>query len=636
MPDTKIVPCAPLPSLRQALVALSLAAVSVPVQAARPRDEAGWTIFRPADASRIVFVSASRGDDKTARAYSSKEIDDPFGASDTVKAFRTFEAAYAATRAAMPDWILLRRGDTLGGSLRWRSGASEAEPFLIGAYGKQGPSPLVRTGTASALEICCKSFSHLVLTGIDFVAEGRAYGHPGYVSSGQASGFSVYVGEGFEGRDLHVEGCRFSWYSNNTLQSAQKGGLGDVVVRRCGFFDNYSTTAHAQGLYAANLVGMELEENLFDHNGWFKRGDDNRKDSGMATIFNHDTYFAGCHSVAFRRNMFLRGSSIGTKWTANGGPGSSSDLVIEDNLYADNEVAISIGGNAQGPHRFRNVRIAGNVLTHPGRSRQTDRELGWGIEVKEWDSGSVRGNVLVHGRSAGVTNVWALSLGGSSRKVTIADNVVWGWRGTSLVVDTATTRSEVVVESNRFEIPGDAGTIASIKSGSKGVVFKNNKWIQPNGPTFRLGTTTTKIDGWIASTGETGATTSADALPDTTRGIETYQKSNGRPATMETFIEDIRKQSRTSWRTPYSAAAVNRWIRAGFVRDASTDVARGRIRSTGTGAMRIESVFGGRIRSREGHVEIRTLQGRLLHRGMASQAVGLPDGPVAIRPLTGI
>lgn len=616
--------------LRDLLAALVLVAATTTVDAALPRDSSGWTIFRPAKESRIVFVSPSRGDDKAARAYSAAELPNPAIASDTVKAYKTFEAAYAATRAASPDWILLRRGDTLKGSLRWRSGVSEAAPFLIGAYGKSGASPLFLTGTSPALEICCKSFNDLVVTGIDFVAEGRAYGHPQYVASGQASGISVYVGGGFQGKGLHVEGCRFSWYSNNTLQSADRGGLANVVVRRSGFFDNYSTSAHSQGLYAANLVGMELEDNVFDHNGWYKQGDKNNQADGMATYFNHNTYFAGCHSIVFRGNLFLRGSSIGTKWTANGGPGSSSDLVMDDNLYVDNEVGISIGGNTRGPHRFKNVRITNNVLMHPGRSHQTNRDIGWGIDIEEWDSGSVERNLLVHGRSEGVSNVRALYLTGSSRNVTVARNVVWGWRGNYLVVDTAGTRSKVVVEANRFEAPSEVTAMGWMKPNAKGVTFRDNKWIQSNGPTFRIGNTAAKLEAWIAATGETGATTTDAALPDTTRGIETYQKSKGRPASMASFLEDVRNQSRTSWRTAYSATEVNRWIRAGFIKGGSTS--RGEaMRSAKVESVHIQNVFGGRLREIRGLVEVRSLRGNLVYRGMAEQATRLPDGPVVVR-----
>lgn len=55
-------------------------------------------IFRPAKEFRIVFVSPSRGDVNAARAYSAAELPNPASASDTVKAYKTFEAAYAATR----------------------------------------------------------------------------------------------------------------------------------------------------------------------------------------------------------------------------------------------------------------------------------------------------------------------------------------------------------------------------------------------------------------------------------------------------------------------------------------------------------------------------------------------------------
>jgi hypothetical protein len=103
------------------------------------------------------------------------------------------------------------------------------------------------------------------------------------------------------------------------------------VIRRCLFLDNYCATAHSQGLYT-NEISLTLEENIFDHNGWLIRQIEsgNEQDSGQATMFNHNTYFTNAHTVVFRGNMFLRGSSIGTKWTANSGEARACRLGLRN------------------------------------------------------------------------------------------------------------------------------------------------------------------------------------------------------------------------------------------------------------------------------------------------------------------
>ncbi|MCB9495421.1 MAG: right-handed parallel beta-helix repeat-containing protein [Fibrobacteria bacterium] len=542
-------------------------------EAALPRNAEGWTTFQASADTRLLYVSSSRGDDSRARAMSAGQVPDPFAPSDSIVPFRTFAAALAQTRKGYPDWILVRRGDTLREKAGWQSGRSATEPFLLAAYGPVRQNPVFLTDTATAIHICCKDFSHVAFQGIDFRAQGREYGTPEYSSSAQANGFSIYVGANYTGTDLLIEGCRFFSFSNNTLQADYEGTLEKVVIRRSGFFDNYSNVAHAQGLYTSNLSHSLMEECVFDHNGWFKQGKGNAQDSGRATIFNHDTYSSGAHFVEFRGNMFLRGSSIGTKWTANGGEGSAGDIHLIDNLYSDNEVAISIGGNTLGPYRFKNIEIHDNIFTHPGRPRQTLRTLGWGIGIQEWDSGSVTGNVFAHSHADSVTNVWGIALSGTSRNVRIADNVFWGWEhGTALSVDTASSRRNMVFEGNRVQVPSGGGNLVKMDEAAPGLIFRRNQWYHEDGEKFTIGKTVLDFATWKSKANDSGSTFGSFKLVDPTRTIESFQASQGRPATLQSFVEDVRSQSMVHWRPGYNASSVNAWIRDGY-RPAGSPVA---------------------------------------------------------------
>jgi|GEM_PF-1637278 len=52
--------------------------------------------------------------------------------------------------------------------------------------------------------------------------------------------------------------------------------------------------------------------------------------------------------------------------------------------------------------------------------------------------------------------------------------------------------------------------------------------------------------------------------PNPNRDIKTYMKSIGQAATLDAFLKQARAQSKTNWRTQFTADAVNRYIRAGF------------------------------------------------------------------------
>jgi NTE family protein len=67
---------------------------------------------------------------------------------------------------------------------------------------------------------------------------------------------------------------------------------------------------------------------------------------------------------------------------------------MDDNLYVEGEIGIGAGGNEPGPLRFKDVKITNNVFMHIGRDRPTNRDLGWYIEILDWDGGLVSNTPL--------------------------------------------------------------------------------------------------------------------------------------------------------------------------------------------------------------------------------------------------
>lgn len=534
------------------------------------RDSEGWTQFIPAADSRIVYVSDSEGDDATGKYYRPSDPalgNDPRNPGNNIQPFKTFSAAFKQTREGRPDWILLKRGDTFHESLAVRNGRSEQEPFLLASYGAASQVPLVKTGSERGLKICCKTFSDIAIQGIEFYAHTRNFDSPEFVSTEGNSGLSVYVKEGHYGSNLLVEGCKFRFFTGNAIQA--DGRLANTTLRRNLILDNYSTTGHSQGLFAKRS-SLLLEENIFDHNGWYKQQKsgklDNKKD-GQATMFNHNTYFENTHDVIFRNNIFLRPSSIGTKWTANFGKASTRDITLENNLYIDGEIGISMGGNKSDPLRFKNISIRDNVMVNIGRSRPTDRDYAWYLEIRDWDQGEVVGNLLVHPGSKTTNNIFAIKMTGESRSVDIVDNQILGFgNGYVLALDEKARLQQVDVRDNVFHFQKDGRYFVRAKTPLGGIRFANNHYRSESESEseklFSVAGKSLSLHDWQTASGDTGSQfQSRDSIADTSRVIERYQASLGQADSYQQFIEHLREQSHTNWMPEYTAGVINNWIR---------------------------------------------------------------------------
>jgi hypothetical protein len=536
-----------------------------------PRDTNGWTIFTPSTDTRLIYVSSTNGNDATAQFYTPSDAaisSDPFLPSGAIKPYKTIAEAAKNARNDSPDWILLKRGDTWFESLPLRSGKSKTEPYLASYYGSAKERPLLKTGSKAGFSQCCKNHHYIAVSGVAFYAHTRDFNSPDFASQDGASGFNFFTGDTYTGTGVLVEGCSFRFYTGNVVQGG--GTINDVVIRRNLILDNYSATGHSQGMYTKN-VNIILEENIFDHNGWFKQqiGSGQEKDSGQATMYNHNTYFCNAQSATFQGNMFLRASSMGNKWTANDGIASAKNITIENNLYVEGEIGIGIGGNvSEPPHRFKNVIIKNNVMTDIGRAQPTNRTLGWYLDINDWDIGTVSGNLFIHNTSTVVKNVYAINLDGETRDVTIENNIIHGLNSNSRMVSLTdgSTKQNIVFKSNAVQCGDYEVTLIDAKASLNNYLFSNNTYFsgRTQDEWFLNAGTRTGFAGWQSAAGETGSEAKQISYSDPTRTVETYHASLGKEATLAAFIAEARKQSKFNWRTEYTAAAVNEWIRAGF------------------------------------------------------------------------
>lgn len=267
--------------------------------------------------------------------------------------------------------------------------------------------------------------------------------------------------------------------------------------------------------------------------------------------------------------MFLRASSIGNKWTANSGPASARNLLMDDNLYVEGEIGISAGGNRAGPRRFRNVHITDNVLMHLGRGRPTLRHLGWGIDVQDWDGGTIAGNVVLHGPDEDVRNVYSLSMGASDRSGLCRDVDVRGnlFCGAPVHFTRHPDRlRDVEFARNTVLMPWLDRPLVRAQGSPAGCTFSGNTYSSrcPADEWFGLGGERISLRRWAREVGERGSTATSPDPPRTDRTVEAYMAHLGLEPDFEAFIAEVRKQSKSGWRDEFTAAAVNEWVRKGF------------------------------------------------------------------------
>lgn len=545
------------------------------------QDANGWSILTPSSDSRLIYVSAS-GNDTTARTYTpaSTEVGtDPYNPAGAILPYATIDAALAQARAGYPDYILLKRGDTWTrtAAINLKAGRSATERSVLGYYGSAAARP-----TVLHKGVNFSWASHSALVGIRFYASQRDPASADFVGFANVSGEAGFDGLiGYGGSvtgGLLIEDCWFDWFSGNVLQSpvTTYAALNDIIIRRNIFTNNYSTAGHGQGLYTSR-VSLWLEENIFDHNGWYKQGDSNFSDQaeGKATMFNHNTYFTETRETVFRNNLFLRASSSGNKFTSNTASGTNQvkawDVLVDNNLYVEGEVGISLGGNDDqnnGP-RWRNIHVTNNVMQHIGRTQPTLRTLGWGLDVQDWDGGKVTGNIFSHWGDATLSNNYAINADGDSNDVSYTGNIVYNISSGGALVKFlgGAIHQRVTFTGNDLWTSTTGQLLSYSLTGNAG--FGNNYFHSTRNAAqwFTVNGAYASFDQYKTAAGDTTSVAGERSYVAPERTIETYLASKGLATDMNSFAALLCTQSKFNWRPDLRASAINDYIRAGFARN---------------------------------------------------------------------
>jgi hypothetical protein len=448
-------------STLECLEARSLCSVSL--------DANGWTNVGPSSDTQVIYVSNSAGNDSNTGLSSSAPV-------------QTLAKGIALLRTGKPDWLLLNRGDTWNAGLgSWsKSGRSTSEPMLISSYGT-GPRPVLKTGGGNGLdEANAATVNYLDIIGLEFYASSRDPNSVDFSGSPVADTTGIrWLGPS---NGFLIEDSVFRFFATNLILQTYAGVVQNVTIRRSAIVDAYSSSgAHSQGIYAQGVIGLLIEENVVDHNGW-----NTSVIGAQQTKFNHNVYINTTNTnVVFRNNISANASSHGIQLRPGG--------IATGNLFVRDPLGLLVGGAAS--------TISGNVFLE-GNDIDAANPRGFGIDVNPSTGPiDVSDNVIAHDASAAAFG-HAVGLASGTTGVSVANNIIYSWRGGILNYGSGNTISGNVINGTGY--------------------------------------------------------------PDPTRSMASYNQLLGGTATLGAFLQEARLQSKTNWRPSYTAQAAVNYVRAGF------------------------------------------------------------------------
>jgi len=365
--------------------------------------------------------------------------------------------AIGQLRDGYPDQLLFQRGGVYRGGLgRWeKSGRSEDEPMVIGAYGDpEAPLPLFltdgeRTGLVSPSGT--EELSHLVFRDLHAMCNHRNPDHPDFVT-----GESLEVGVWWSrpGRDINFVNLRLEYFANN-MNLFQTDGLPlrDVLVKDCVFLNAYGdrvSTGHSQGLYAKAVEDLTIDGCYFDHNGWHPTAP-----RAERTGYNHNIYLSMCSDVSVLNNVLSRGSYMGLKIRSDE-EGAVANVLIEGNLFTGNLMGITASGDDNHDTTslvIQNITVRRNVFTNHGGTLPNGTEHGHAVKLSQVGDALVSENLLVDLGTEINRHAFSISTSKPHQNIVLRDNVLERWpmaRGREALTNNASS-DELFLLDNRVE-----------------------------------------------------------------------------------------------------------------------------------------------------------------------------------------
>ncbi|MDB5290176.1 MAG: hypothetical protein JWL69_1417 [Phycisphaerales bacterium] len=523
-------------------------------------DPNGWTVVTPSADSRQIYVSSSGGSDKND------------GLSPTTPV-ASINKAYSLLRNGFPDWILFKRGDTFVGNFGYfnDSGRSTQEPAVITAYGDVSlPRPVIDGTTGTAFHGGAL-IQHVDLLDLSFTSSTHDPTSPNFTNQGSYGIYDLGTMN-----DFLVEDCSFSYFGNNiSLQGTSTyGPVTNVTIRRSEILDAYNTNGNSQGMYAEQVNGLTIQENVFDHNGW-----STLVPGATANIFSHDCYLHSSDTnVVVTGNLFAEASSHGLQ--ARGGG------IVDNNLFLSDPTSLSFGlvnGSTTHPGGVSG-EVLGNVFLK-SRALAPNSPGGIGAQfgnLKPGGGTEVANNIFeddTQGGSPAIQFQPGNAVANPAQEVglntlTVEQNVVYNW-GFDLSLSNqyqpgvpgSNDLSAVVIRNNDFQnnLTGRIVSHGDVYD-PRFEIWSGNRYASNTAQSnwFTLQGVTMSYAAWLARIEPTAQATTVQ-YADPTRTLETYMASVGLTASEDSYLAGVRGLSKTNWDPRYFASSVVSYIHGGFV-----------------------------------------------------------------------
>ncbi len=505
----------------------------------------GWTELVPSADSRVIYVSATSGDDAND------------GLSEGAPK-RTILAAYNELRHLMPDWILLKRGEAWDEGLpAWqKSGRSDAEPMVVSTYGTGAGRAVLRTGSGGGFtrtrggggpDDC----NYLAVIGLKFKPHTR---RPDEGAVG-----ILFLGRG---SDILFEDCDISGYSVNIdIEGGEFDYVDRFKLRRCIVADAHWPAFVPNGLYADKTRELLIEDCFFIANGW-------REGVQARSPLHHNIYLqTTCEDSVIRGTISADASSHGAQMRGGG--------VAHDNLFARNPIALLMGtGGAQtggtDPDRPLVMDCRRNVIVE-GIDLAPEAPRGWGVTAQWISAGSIVDTIIANQYTGGTAQAIDLNsdAGRGNFSISIMGNVVYDWRGAVQMGGDQNALNGIIVRNNFFQEPTSRAASLFNHTHAPGAgqfSFGDNQYWTTLAPGlwFYVAGQNVSLDAYRDLLADGSSAAARAAFADPARSLATYNVAQGGALSFEEFMARCRAQSRATWRPEYTAKAVNAYLREGF------------------------------------------------------------------------
>lgn len=493
----------------------------------------GWTELEPIPGrSLVIFVSSSTGNDNN-------------DGRSSVRPVRTIARAYDLIRDGHPDWIRLRRGDMFFESLpNWKkSGKSTTEPMVVTTFGEGTLRPRILTGSDRGMRATGPELrEHLAFIGLELRPHTR--------TREEGPGGIEFI---CEHRDILIEDCLIAGYSDNLqFQGDDVQRASDVRVRRNVIVDSWAVGQHSQGLYAARVDGLLIEENVFDHNGW------NSAVAGAEpTIFNHNVYIqTSCSNINVVGNIIANASSHGVQVRPGGN--------VTGNLFYRNSINVLLGNE----DTQTTGTIDSNVILE-GKDIGPDLPRGMGIHVQNSVGAKIRDNVILrNGTDAGQSE--AIAIIGDSDKVVrdllIERNTIYNWLN-NFVIENEAVRNATFRQNTVYDSINQSPAIRHFFTSTLDdvIAYQNVYFVQGTSGWFRAKNSLYSLSQWEDVAIETNSSgIGSRRFADPSRTLERYAQNLLLPANGQIVIDRARLMNRNFWDENYTAAKIVDYFKQGY------------------------------------------------------------------------